>query len=348
MVKPKAILVIPAFQSFILQDIKLLSERYDLIINQYNWEKKELAPVYFIRQLFHLVSHILTCRFVLVHFGGYWAFWPALLGKVFGKPVFINLHGTDCASIPELNYGSLRIPLLRWFCKMSYNWANLLLPVSQSLVKSSNEFYSQNFPLENGFLHHFPSLQTAHQVIPNGFDIDYWKINPRIAREKNSFLAVLSEEQFILKGGDLIVELARRFPDCNFRIAGMYQPERLNENLGNLEFLGKLSKERILTEYQKSSFYFQLSIFEGFGCSLCEAMLCGCIPIAAAVNEIPNIIQNHGILLQKRDINQLEKIVRKVISSPLGQKERVAISQHISNKYPLGERKEMLFSVLPK
>lgn len=347
MVKPKALIVVPSFQSFILQDIQILSERYELVINQYNWKRKELAPIYLIRQFFHLLFSIGKCRLVLIHFGGYWSFFPTLLGKVFGKPSYIILHGTDCAAIPELNYGSLRIPLLKWFCKKSYEWATLLLPVSESLVKSSNDFFRQNPPLPNGFAHHFPSLRTPHQVIPNGFDTDFWKIKQGVERKPKTFIAVLSDEQYILKGADLIIELARRFPDCHFKIAGMQKPGRQNEHLANLTFIGKVSREKLQREFQESSFYFQLSVFEGFGCALCEAMLCGCIPIVSQVNELPKIVGKYGYILFKRDINQLEKIVRSILSIANSGEEQQSIRNRIVDQYSLKHRKHQLLSVLP-
>lgn len=347
MVKPKALIVVPSFQSFILQDIQILSSRYELVINQYDWKKKELAPLYLIFQFFHLLFSIGECRFVLVHFGGYWSFLPTLFGKIFGKPTYIILHGTDCASIPELNYGSLRIPLLKWFCKKSYEWATLLLPVSESLVRTSSDFYRQQSPLPNGFAHHFPTIRTPYQVIANGFDTQYWHISPELKKEGKSFIAVLSEEQYILKGADLIIELARRFPDCHFKIAGMQKPEGLNGQLSNLVFLGKITRERLLQEFQKSTFYFQLSVFEGFGCALCEAMLCGCIPVVSAVNELPTIVGNHGHVLYKRDINLLEKMLRKIMGNEATLEERQAIRERIIERYSLQNRKNQLFSVLP-
>lgn len=348
MVKPKALIVAPSFQSFILQDLKTLSEKYDLTINHYDWKKKELAPIYLIRQFLHLLVNVPQSRFILIHFGGYWSFFPTLLGKVFGKPSYVILHGTDCASIPELNYGSLRIPLLKFFCKLSYEWATLLLPVSSSLVRHSNEFYRQSPPLSSGFAHHFPGLKTPYQIIPNGFEVDFWKVPSGNQRQEGTFLAVLSAEQYILKGVDLIVELARRFPENTFKIAGFDKPMRQQNLSPNLEFLGKLSPSGMRSAYQQSSFYFQLSVFEGFGCALCEAMLSGCIPIVSSVNELPHIVGNYGYILGKRNSNQLEKIIRKALSSPPSAEDRNAVRQRIKSLFPFEYRKKRLLEVLPK
>ena len=345
--KPRLLLVTPSFQSFVLQDIKILSQKYELSIDSYNWKRKELAPVYMVIQFFNVLLNMGNMDLVLVHFGGYWSFFPALLGRIFQKPVYIVLHGTDCASIPQLNYGSLRIPLLKWFCKSSYEWASGLFPVSNSLVNSGNDFLSKGNIIQNGFLHHFPYLQKDYTVIHNGFDPEFWKAGDQVEKKPLSFLAVLSPEQYMLKGGDLILELAKRFPDCQFRIAGMSKPETLNGNCQNLKFLGKLSTEMIRNEYREATYYFQLSIFEGFGCALCEAMLCGCTPIGSKVNIIPEIIGDTGHILDHRDINLLEKLLRKILELPYQDNFNQKARERIIQKYPLQSRQDMLLSKLP-
>jgi glycosyltransferase involved in cell wall biosynthesis len=346
MTKSKALLVTPSFQSFILQDIAILTERHELIINTYNWKIKEFAPFYLVMQFFHVLAHINQVSFVLVHFGGYWSFFPSLLGKIFRKPVYIILHGTDCASIPELNYGSLRIPLLKWFCERSYSWASMLLPVSQSLVKSSNDFFHPGKQQPNGFLHHFPYLKTPYKVIPNGFDHGFWKPGEKTVKSGKTFMAVMSSEQYILKGGDMITEIAKRMHDCTFYIAGMQAPNGL-QIPNNVSFLGKIVPAEIRNYYQKSDYYFQLSIFEGFGCALCEAMLCGCLPIGSEVNQIPEIIGQTGPLLKKRDVNLLEKKIKSLMDLNKVAERNLKPRERIVNAYDLENRKKLLFSVLP-
>lgn len=344
--KHKVFLVTPSFQSFILQDIKILSERYELIINTYNWSRKELAPFYLIAQFLHLLSRIKEVRFIFVHFGGYWSFFPALLGKIFQKPVYIVLHGTDCASIPQLNYGSLRIPLLKWCCNKSYEWATLLLPVSESLVKSENNFLANGKPLANGFLYHFPNLKTPFKVIYNGFDENFWKQQKEEDRQEKTYISVLSSSQFTLKGGDLIVELARRLKDCHFTIAGMESPNGLSIP-SNLRFLGNVAQGKLKSEFYRHSYYFQLSSFEGFGCALCEAMLCGCIPIVSKVNILPEIVGDSGEIIPKRDLNILEKAVKRRMSFSLSNHEHELVRQRVIENYSLNTRKNQLFSILP-
>ena len=201
-------------------------------------------------------------------------------------------------------------------------------PVSESLIKAKNEFHENQAEINQGILSFIPDLNTPFKVIYNGLDIDFWTDNYS-TKIKNSFLAVFSEKQFYLKGGDLIFEMAKRFPSFTFKIAGMYKPSFNVPH--NVHFLGIISKEKLKIEYHNSEYYFQLSAFEGFGLSLCEAMLCGCIPIGSSVNMIPDIIGQSGYVLKRRNPHELECIIKdackqnKVYNSNLAKmaKERV-------------------------
>ena len=112
-----------------------------------------------------------------------------------------------------------------------------------------------------------------------------------------------------MKGGDLIIGLAKEFPNCLFYIAGCdtIPDQYLKPN--NLILLGHIPKEKLLEYYNQSQFHLQLSVFEGFGCSLVESMMCNCIPIGSKVNIIPYIIGNTGVVLEKRNQQDLNKII---------------------------------------
>ena len=125
----KIIVVCPFMSTFIKDDIRILSRKYNVILNNYNWGLKLLAPFYLIHQLIVLPFHLYSAKAVLISFGGYWSLIPSLYGKLFSLKVYIILNGTDCASFPQIGYGSLRKPLVRIFCKWSYILADKLLPV---------------------------------------------------------------------------------------------------------------------------------------------------------------------------------------------------------------------------
>ena len=308
--KEQIIIVTPYRNSFIDNDINILSENFTVLLNDYKWKQKYLYPIYMIRQLIFLLVNINRTKKIVIQFGGYWAVLPVLFGKVFKKPTAIILHGTDCAIIQSISYGSMRKKLVKKVCRFSYKHASLLLPVSSSLIYSEHKY--TDFENIQGIQYFFPEIQTATKVIHNGLDTEFWIPLKETHKEENRFLAVFSQNQFYLKGGDLLIKIAKKFPNHSFYIAGCKESSEISYP-ENVYFLGKLSKEDLLIEYNKAQYYFQLSIFEGFGLSLCEAMLCNCIPIVSSVNALPYIVDNSGFVLEKKDQSRLEEIISKVI-----------------------------------
>lgn len=345
--KKKVLFIAPFLSSFVKNDILILSKNYNVKTNINDWSKKYLTPFYLIYQFFHLAININSASKIIISFGGYWSFLPAIFGKVFNVPVFIILHGTDCASLPNINYGSLRKSLVRYFCKKSYELASVLLPVSSSLVSIKNTYFSDDEYSYQGYKYYFPKNRTEYKILPNGLDEKFWHISNG-KKEDNSFIAVFSKDQFFLKGGDLIVNLANKLNNCKFYIAGISKEDVLNPIPQNVVLLGKITPEELRDFYSECRFSLQLSIFEGFGLALCEAMLCECIPIGSSVNIIPEIIGKTGFVMEKKDEDEFEKIVRKALANEekdeLG---KMARSQVINN-YSMDKRREDLLSILEK
>ena len=346
MSRNKILYITPSLQSFVKSDLRILSKYFNVRVINQPWGNKKLAPLNFIAQFFSMLFSIFGAEFILVNFGGYWAFWATVFGQVFGKKVFIVTHGTDCASIPEINYGSLRIDLLKQICNFSYRRADAIFPVSESLIETELLFDPAIKSRKQGLLFHFHELQAPIKTIYNGLDDTQWTLPKKPNRIPNSFLAVMSSSQFELKGGDLILKIAEKYPTCNFYFAGINDSEIKLEIPANVYFLGFLSPEELLERYQKTEFYFQLSSFEGFGCALCEAMLCGAIPIGSYTNHIPQIVGDSGFILGEKSLEAAILVVDKALGSI--NKDLLSINSRlqIQANYSLALREQTLIGTL--
>lgn len=346
MSRNKILYITPSMQSFVKSDIRILSKYFNVRVINQPWGNKKLAPLNFIAQFFSMLFSIHGTEFILVNFGGYWAFWATIFGKIFSKRVFIVTHGTDCASIPEIKYGSLRISLLKRICNFSYRRADAIFPVSESLIETELLFDPAIKSRKQGLLYHFPELKVPIKTIYNGLDDSQWTLPTQVDRIPNSFLAVMSSSQFQLKGGDLILEIAKNYPQCSFYFAGVQASAIAFESTDNVHFLGFLSPEELKNWYQKSEFYFQLSSFEGFGCALCEAMLCGAIPIGSNTNHIPQIAGDSGFIISKKSLEAAIPIIDKALSAP--NKDLLSINSrlHIQANYSLALREQKLIEGL--
>lgn len=345
--KKRIFYIAPKFSSFVKNDIKLLSNEYIIKVNILNWRNKILVPFNMLFQILYLLFNLKRIEIILISSGGYWSFIPSLMGKLFKTKVFIILNGSDCASIPPLNYGNLRKSILKYCIKISYLNAERLLPVSSSLAFIKNTYYSDDQYSFQGFKHFFPKLNTKYTVVHNGLDYNFWKPIAEYKKEAGSFISVFSgDSQFILKGGDLIFEIAKKFPNCKFYLAGI-ENVQINKP-ENVELLGRLDKYELLRYYNLSEFYMQLSIFEGFGVALCEAMLCECIPIGSSVNIIPEIIADSGYILNKRNINELESLLNEALESKDKSKLKRLVRQRIKTNYSNEKRLNKIVDIIEK
>lgn len=344
----KILYITPSMQSFVKSDIGILSKYFSVRTINQPWGNKKLAPLNFITQFLDMLFSISGTKFILVNFGGYWAFWAIIFGKVFSKKVFIVTHGTDCASIPEINYGSLRISLLKRVCDFSYRRADAIFPVSESLIDTDLTFDPLITSKKQGLSVHFPDLKTPTKTIYNGLDETQWVLPTHSQRKKNSFLTVLSPSQFNLKGGDLILNIAKYYTDCTFYFAGIQKSEITVQIPDNVHFLGFLNPKDLLKWYQESEFYFQLSSFEGFGCALCEAMLCGAIPIGSNTNHIPSIVGDSGFIIVEKSLESAIPVMDKAIQS--ADKTLLSINSrlHIESNYSLKLREQNLIESLER
>lgn len=333
-------------QSFVKSDIGLLSNYFRVRVINQPWGNKSIAPFNFIVQFFDMFFNIFGAAFIIVNFGGYWAFWPIIFGRVFRKKVLIVTHGTDCAAIPEIGYGSLRIKLLKKICQFSYTRATAIFPVSESLIETQLRFDPKITSRQQGLLAHFPELDVPIRTIYNGLDAEKWTLPLKATREKNSFLTVMSPSQFDLKGGDLIVKIAQEYPGCKFYFAGISESDISLTLPSNVQFLGFLDQKTLLSWYQKCEFYMQLSSFEGFGCALCEAMLCGAIPIGSSSNHIPNIISDYGFIIEEKSLAAARPIMDQAIHST--NKEFLSLNSrlHIQSNFSLKQREHRFIESL--
>ncbi len=333
----------PIRTAFIDRDLEMISPTMNIKALEFTQSPVKL-PFFFLLQFFQLLWFLPKTTQYLCFFGGYHSVLPVWFGKIFGKKCIIQAGGTDCINMPEIGYGNFRKKWLRMATVYSFKNCSLILPVAEALVKQDYRYHPVISP-KQGLLNLIPDLKTPIQVIPNGFDTDFWK-DLGEKRRPFSFVSVATGTSNLsrakVKGYDLIEILATNHPDWSFTLAG---DEHYKSANSNVKILGKKDTESLRNLYNQHQFYLQLSTSEGFPNALGEAMSCGCIPIGSAVGAIPEIIGPAGFILSSKDTQELEVILKTGFKTDLEFLRKSARTQIVEN-FTFKKRQNLLLQVL--
>jgi glycosyltransferase involved in cell wall biosynthesis len=345
---PVLLYCFPKRSTFIDRDVQALSSRCTVRQHELNTGPDLLLPVRLLQQLIWLLANKAWQRDAICHFSGYHAVFPALLAR----RCFIILAGSDCASIPAIGYGNHARKLMGWATRFAARKATRLLPVHASLMSRSSD-YADIVPREQGISVFAPGLSTPWTEIPYGFDGQYWCPDETSIRSPERFVCVAgpaapNNRVHVLKGIDLLLQIAERTPQARFQIVGLADPDAYGIAPPNVTFTGRVAPDQLRDMYRRAAFYVQLSLSEGMPNALCEAMLCGCIPLVSNVASMPSIIAEHGRVLRKRDAESGSLACLELLA--LSSADRALRSQgsreRILSEFPKDRRAKALFAVL--
>lgn len=330
--------------TFVKKDMDLLAESHDLIEYQFDSQSNLSILKTFWNQLVFLLRKGRKADLVIAQFAGYHSVLPGWWAKLLRVPFLIIASGTESARYPSISYGNFAKPAYAWVTRLSFRMADHVAPVHRSLAASENHYYPHD-GVKQGYGNLVPGLKVPSTEISYGFDGEKWPYQQE--KEARSFLTVAlihNEVRYVLKGVDLIVRMGERFPDCNFYIVGMkYTPEIAVPD--NVHLIAAVPHEELARYFREKQFYFQLSISEGHPNALCEAMLCGAVPIVSAVTSMPETVGDSGFVLQQKDEAQLAELIGtalKADTETLGKKARGRILE----RYPLNLRRKKLLDLV--
>jgi glycosyltransferase involved in cell wall biosynthesis len=330
--KDKILFIYPRFSSFVRTDYEILSEEYNVL--KHNYLHKKQISIHILSQiklLFWLLQNISNSKAVYIWFADYHSFLPIMFAKLFRKKSYLVLGGYDVTYIPEYNYGSFNNPIRAFCAKGSIQNASVCLAVSDN-IKSDAEKLIKRGNIE---------------ILYTGYSGEKFNFNSNDCRSGVlSVIGASTNQRMYIKGVDLIVETAKVLPEIQFTLIAVGK-KILNDEFGklsNIEVIDELDQSELIKYYQKTSVYIQLSLREGLPNSVCEAMLCGTIPVGTNAGGIPIAIGDCGFISQTRNPNEIAKL----ISSALDEKKefRNCVRQRIIDNFSLEFRRTKLLSTI--
>ena len=311
--------------TFIQRDIDILSKHFD--VDEISIRK--------IGDVFSLIRKIRRNDVIYIWFAGKHAGISVFLAKLFGKKSIIVVGGYDAAKVPEINYGLWAVGsfLDKNLAKYALKYANKVIAVSKNLVDN---------------LRKYVNIKMEILIVPTGYDYDFW--NPNNTKKENIVLTVAlinRPERIKLKGIDLFLKVASFCPNTKFLIIGVKDKmKKIIINYvksNNVEILPPLPPSELRKYYQKAKVFALLSLSEGLPNTLCEAMLCGCVPVVTNVGAMPEVVREYGFIVD-RDEKKICQAIKKAIS--LSPELRSVVRDKIIKMFPISEREEKLINII--
>jgi glycosyltransferase involved in cell wall biosynthesis len=295
MKRKRVLLVYYTMSSFVKKDIDTLKKISD--VKTFQWTGK--------RSIFKLMRNVLKSDITFSWFAADHAGVTIFFSKLFRKKSIVVVGGSDVALVPEINYGQFtQGKRKKILTKYALKNADKVLVVDPSLKEDAIK--NANVSGEN------------IEYLPTSYNVNYWKPE---GKKEDIVLTVANINHSILKrkGLDTFVKAASYLPDTKFAIIGKHVDDSVEELRKiappNVDFTGFVSDEKLLQWYQKSKVYCQLSRYEGLPNSLCEAMLCGCIPVGTNYCGIPTAIGDTGFYVPFGSPEETADAIKKALGS---------------------------------
>ena len=313
--------------TFIQRDVDIFSKHFD--VDEISIRK--------VIDIFPLIKKIRKSDVVYIWFAGKHAGISVLLAKLIGKKSIVVVGGYDVAKVPEINYGLWAVGSFwdKLLAKLALNYSDAVVSVSGVLAKN---------------LRIYANIKRNIYVVPTGYDSNFWE---KGFKDKENIVLTVAYvnrvERIKVKGLDIFLKIAKNFPETTFRVVGIEKnvQGKIKEYVksDNVEILPPLPPSKLLTHYQKAKVFSLLSRSEGLPNTLCEAMLCECIPVVTNVGEMPEVVDNYGFVVSHSE-DDIYNVMKKALetSPELGKKAR----ERIIKLYSLKKREKIMLKIIKR
>ena len=265
---------------------------------------------------------------------GWFASWHTLLpiefARILRKPSLLIIGGYDVADIPEIEYGHQRGGMKRRLSRRTMRSASCLVATS---------LYSQTEAAHNAALKK-NHINAVYLGVPDPFGSLPAGPRARMALTVGN----VDRGNLLRKGHEPFVRAAALLPDVNFTLAGNWKDDAIEYLRSfatlNVSFTGRLTDEQLLDYYRKASVYVQASRHAGFGLSVAEAMLAGCVPVTSGAGSLPEVTGECGVLLASTEASDIAAAIQAGLTYT--DEARLSIRTRILNEFPMKNRREHL------
>ncbi|MFH1400602.1 MAG: glycosyltransferase family 4 protein [Nanoarchaeota archaeon] len=279
-----------------------------------------------------MVKTIYWSDVCVIWFAATYAAIATAISKALRKKSIIIVGGYDIVKMPEIKYGMLTSGKTAIYPRIALNLADRILPFSEASRRDVLKHFGHASKTETLYLH-VPaerySLGTKKEPIV--ITIGYVK-----------------QDNLTRKGLGTFVRTAKLLPNTTFYLIGK-QTDNTIEYLRriatpNVIFTGFISFDTMLALMRRAKVYCQLSAHEGFGLSVAEAMLCGCVPVVTDRGSLPEVSGPDAIVVPYNNPKKTAAAIRKALASDetAGRRSR----DYIISEFPREKRERRLVELV--
>ena len=304
--------------SFVQRDYAILASQFEMRRHFYRGSFHALAD--------RAATYFGTIRsdFTFSWFAYLQAYWAVRYSQRLGKKSFVVLGGFDVCRDEDPHLAD------------RLNSIQFVLRNADGLLAVSERVRQQALKIE----------PNAHiSLIYLGFDAEKYSIGRK--DPVVTTIGYVRQGNLERKGLKVFVDAAAKLPKLRFFLVGRWLDDSI-EYLrsiasSNVTFTGFLPDPDLLNLLRRTSVYVQASMHEGFGCSLAEAMLCGCVPVVSDRGAIPEVVGDTGTYIDPRNAESVARGVDEAMS-------RVATGSLARNRiatlFPLERRRKLLLGAV--
>jgi glycosyltransferase involved in cell wall biosynthesis len=293
------------------QNLHFQSQK-DLLV--YAWK-----AYWFSRELIKKNKFDLTHSFFTVPCG----FLSLLFKAQYGLPYIVSLRGSDVPGYSD---------------RFAFIY-NFLKPLTRLIWKRSFAVVSNSEGLQE--LAQKTKADQSIGIIYNGIDINTFRPNESL-KSANKFIVTPGASRVTTRKGlnylvEAVAKLAPKYPQIMLKVMGegdaQADLEELARKVGignNVEFLGRIPREKTAPYYQEADVFVLPSLNEGMSNAMLEALATGLPLIATDCGGSKELIgeDENGFFIKMRDAqdiaDKLEKLItNKKLCQRLGQNSRV-------------------------
>lgn len=297
----------------------------------------EVTECYLRSRMVNVVSvwrQVRTHDLVFGWFASWHTFLPLLFARLLGKPSVLVIGGYDLANMPEIGYGHQRGGIKKWVSRRTMYLANSLV---------TNSYYSRCEAARNVFIPE-EEVHAVYHGVPDPFRSLPQGSRARIALTVGN----VDQANLYRKGHEPFVRAAALMPDVNFVLAGAWRDNAIEYLRSiatpNVTFTAWLSDDALRDYYRRAAVYVQASLHEGFGLSVAEAMLAGCIPVVTTAGALPEVTGGLGVTMTEPKPAIIARAIEKALT--YRNDTRLLIRQSILDRFPIEKRRQALEEVI--